>query len=364
MDTLDFFAVCRPGLEPHLAAEVRALGFARGKHEPGGVSLRGDIREVWRANLELRGATRILLRIGQFRVVHFKQLEAEAAAFDWAAWLRPEVPVRVEAATSNSRLYHAGAVKTRLAEALARRGYTVDPEAPVTLKVRIDRNLLTLSLDSSGTSLHKRGQKGFTGKAPLRETLAALLLRACDYEGGPLVDPMCGSGTFLLEGAGIAGGLQPGRARDFAFKHFAGYDATAFAALLRPEPDRPIAPHFFGFDRDEGAIAGARQNAAAQGLSDVISFAQQPVSALTPPDTPPGLVIVNPPYGARIGKSPQLAGLYGALGAALKSGFAGWRIGILTSDAGLVHATGLNLASGPILDNGGIKVKLWQGTCG
>lgn len=366
MDDLDFFAVCPPGLERYLAQEVNSLGFERGKKEEGGVTMRGPWPEVWRANLELRGAVRVLVRIGFFRAVHFNQLEAEAMAFPWADWLRPDVPVRVEAATNKSKLYHAGAVKGRFETALERSlGCEVGTHGEVTLKVRIDRNLVTLSLDSSGESLHKRGQKGFTGKAPLRESLAALLLRACDYDGSePLVDPMCGSGTFLLEGAGIAAGLQPGRGRGFAFQSFPSFEADAFARLIRPEPSRPAPAHFFGYDRDQGAIKGAAGKASAHGLSDAISFSCQPVSALTAPTRTPGLVMVNPPYGDRIGKPRSLIGLYSALGARLREHFGGWRVGIVTTDAKLAHATGLELTSGPVIDNGGIKVKLYQGKVG
>lgn len=362
MDDLDFFAVCPPGLERYLAAEAREKDFQRGKHEPGGVSLRGSWSELWRANLELRGATRLLLRIGAFRAVHYKQLEAETAAFPWHDWLDPKVPVRVEAATNKSKLYHAGAVKTRLAEALGRAGFTVDPEGPVTLKLRLDQNLATLSIDTSGESLHKRGQKGFTGKAPIRENLAALLLRACDYDGTePLVDPMCGSGTFLFEGAGMAGGIQPGRDRSFAFERLPSFDAGAFAKLVRPNPARPVAARFFGFDRDAGAIRGAQSNAAAHGLAEAIHLDCRPVSDLSCPTETPGLIIVNPPYGSRIGKKGPLFALYGTLGKRLSEQFSGWRVGVVTSDGGLVKAMGLALSSGPVLDNGGIKVKLYQG---
>lgn len=363
MDDLDFFAVCPPGLERYLAAEVREKTFQRGKHEPGGVSLRGSWSEIWRANLELRGATRILVRIGAFRAVHYKQLEAEAAAFPWCDWLDPKVPLRVEAATNKSKLHHAGAVKTRMSDALTRAGFKVDPEGPVTLKLRLDQDLATLSIDTSGKSLHKRGQKGFSGKAPIRENLAVLLLRACDYDGTePLVDPMCGSGTFLFEGAGMAGDLQPGRARDFAFQQLPSFDAGNYAALVRPSPTHEIPAQFFGYDRDAGAISGARANAKAHGLTEAIRFECQSVSELRCPFRQPGLVIVNPPYGARIGNKGPLFALYGTLGKRLSEQYLGWRVGVVTSDGALVKAMGLTLGSGPVLDNGGIKVKLYKGT--
>ncbi|MGR3364252.1 MAG: THUMP domain-containing class I SAM-dependent RNA methyltransferase [Maritimibacter harenae] len=367
MSELDFFAVCPPGLEPQLAAETGALGFKRGKPEAGGITLKGDWSEVWRANLDLRGATRILVRLGSFPAVHLAQLDKRARKFPWRDTLEPHVPVRVEVSTNRkSKIYHAGAAAERIERAISEvMDAPVTPEAEVAIKVRIDRDIVTISVDSSGESLHKRGHKVATGKAPIRETLAALMLRACGFDGRePVVDPMCGSGTFLLEAAEIAADLQPGRDRRFAFQSLATFDPDQFATLVRagsgPMPD--VA--FHGYDRDRGAIENARANARAASVEDLCHFACQPVSELTAPEGPPGLVILNPPYGTRIGNKGQLYALYGTLGRVLASGFHGWRLGLVTSDAALAHATGFNLTSGPVIDNGGIKVKLYQTTIG
>ena len=159
----------------------------------------------------------------------------------------------------------------------------------------------------------------------------------------------------------MAAGLAPGRSRSFAFEQVAGFEAQAWAAMKsRAAPKAPQA-RFYGFDRDDGAIRGARGNAERAGLSDWVSFERQAISDLTPPEGPPGLVMVNPPYGARIGNRKLLFGLYGALGATLKAQFKGWKVGLVTSDGGLAKATGLDWdPATPSVAFGGLNVTLWQ----
>ena len=364
-ETFEIFLACAPGLEPLLADEARGLGWDAAP-VPGGVVFAGGWPDVWRANLELRGATRVLARIGSFRAMHLAQLDKRARRFGWAAVLRPDVPVRVDVTCRASRIYHAGAARERIARAIAEElGAPVvegaDPAA-VTLKVRIEDDLVTISVDTSGESLHKRGHKEAVAKAPMRETLAAMFLRDCGFTGGePVLDPMCGSGTFVIEAAGIAAGMQPGRLRDFAFQRLANYDAGALAALRRDGPARVPDLRFYGSDRDAGAVRGAAGNAERAGVGGWCAFEMRPVSALERPDGPPGLVIVNPPYGARIGNKGPLFGLHAALGKVLMERFSGWRVGIITSEGGLAKATGLPLLPpGPLVDHGGIKVRLYR----
>jgi putative N6-adenine-specific DNA methylase len=358
----EIFLVAPPGLEDVLADEARAAGFAVTGTVPGGVVLEGGWPDVWRANLTLRGATRVLARIGEFRAFHLAQLDKRARKFDWAAVLRPDVPVRVEASTKRSKIYHAGAAAQRIERAITEElGATIAAEAPVQVKARIDDNLVTLSVDTSGESLHKRGHKLFTGKAPMRETLAALILRACGYDGSePVLDPMCGSGTFPIEAAEIAAGVLPGRDRAFAFEHLAGFDPAAFAAM-KSSALRDTDLRFYGSDRDAGAIKGAAENAERAGVAALTRFTRAPVSDLERPDGPPGLVIVNPPYGGRIGDRKLLFALHGALGKVLLERFSGWRVGIVTNDGGLAKATGLPfLPPGPAIAHGGLKVTLYR----
>ncbi|MBI1220720.1 MAG: class I SAM-dependent RNA methyltransferase [Rhodobacteraceae bacterium] len=359
----EIFLMAPPGLEPALLAEVRAAGFAGATALPGGVTVTGGWPEVWRANLTLRGAGRVLARIGSFRALHLAQLDKRARKFPWAETLRPEVPIRVEATCARSKIYHAGAATQRIETALREDfGATIAAEAPITLKARIEDDLVTLSLDTSGESLHKRGHKEAVGKAPMRETLAALFLRQCGYAGTePVVDPMCGSGTFVIEAAEIAAGLLPGRTRSFAFEHLATFDAAAWAAMRAAATPHPTALRFLGADRDAGAIRSSQDNAARAGVANLITFRAQSVSDLTPPEGPPGLVIVNPPWGARIGERKALFPLYGALGKTLLTRFTGWRVGLVTTDASLAKATALPFAPpGPPVAHGGLKVFLFQ----
>lgn len=364
-NTFEIFVVTAPGLEPVLGREIREKGFEKSSNLAGGVSFRGDWNDVWRANLELRGATRVLARIGAFRVMHLSQLDKRARQFPWGNYLRPDVSVRVEVSSRKSKIYHQGAAAERIERAISEElGAPTGPEGEITLKVRIEDNLCTLSIDTSGESLHKRGHKIYTGKAPIRESLAALFLRQCGFDGSePVVDPMCGSGTFVLEAAEMAAGLQPGRDRDFAFQKLASFDADTFQSLRRIEPVKVPENSFHGFDRDAGSIRGALKNAERAGVSEWTSFSEQALSHLEPPSGPPGLIMANPPYGARIGNKKALFSLYGALGKTLKTRFRGWRLGMVTTDGGLAKATGLDFEDiGPPVANGGLRIKLYQST--
>ncbi len=361
----EIFLTAPPGLEPLLAAEAAAAGFAAPEVVPGGVTVRGGWPDVWRANLDLRGAGRVLVRVAAFRALHLAQLDKRARRVDWAALLPRGGRVKVEAACHASRIYHAGAAAERVlravTEATGASAARLD-EGAQRILVRIEDDLCTISLDSSGAPLHRRGFKAEVGKAPLRETLAALFLAACGWDGRtPVVDPMCGAGTIPIEAAGIAAGLSPGRARAFAFEGWPSFDPGAWAALqARPPAPRSDAV-MWGSDRDAGAVRMAAANAARAGVGERLRLACAAVSDLAPPEGPPGLVLVNPPYGARIGNRRLLFGLYGALGAVLRARFRGWRIGLITADEGLARATGLPFAPpGPPVPHGGLVIRLWQ----
>lgn len=367
----EIFMATAPGLEPVLCDEARAHGFRAPKAVPGGVRIEGRWHDVWRANLVMRGASRILARFAVFRTPRIADLEAQAARLPWAAVLRADVPVHVEATCRASRIYHSGAASERVETAIRTAlGTPVAPDAPVTVALRIERDLCTVSVDTSGALLHKRGFKEEVAKAPLRENLAALFLRQCGYDGRePVVDPMCGAGTFVIEAAEIAAGLIPGRARRFAFEDLATFEADAYgevrarAIAAAAEKAAPAAHgiRFHGSDRDAGAIAMSRANAARAGVAAMTAFEQRAVSALAPPEGPPGLVIVNPPYGARIGDRKTLQPLYRALGEVMRQRFAGWRVGLVTSEAALAKATGLPFAppAAPV-PHGGLRVTLYR----
>lgn len=363
MDAFDIFLVAPPGLEPVLAEEARQAGFTGVRALRGGVSVTGGWPEVWRANLCLRGPARVLVRVASFRAMHLAQLDKRARKVDWGAVLRADRPVRVEATCRKSKIYHAKAAVQRVSRAINETlGCAISDKAEIVVKVRIDDDLCTISLDTTGEALHKRGHKPAVGKAPMRENLAALFLRQCGFTGAePVVDPMCGSGTFPIEAAEIASGLYPGRSRGFAFEGLAGFDAGAFAAMKAGARVVDPPARFHGFDRDAGAVKSAAANAERAGVGAACVFARQAVSDLDPPEGPPGLIIVNPPYGARIGNRKLLFSLYGALGKTLSERFTGWRVGLVTSDGGLAKATGLPwLPTDPPVAHGGLKVTLWR----
>ena len=360
---LEIFLVAVPGLEEALCDEARSRGFRNPKKVAGGVTISGKWRDVWRANLELRGASRVLARIGAFRVLHLAQLDKRARAFPWRDVLRSDVPVRVDVTCRKSRIYHSGAAAQRIETALREElKLTITGDADLCIKARIEDDLCTISIDTSGGMLHKRGHKEAVAKAPLRETMASLFLRQCGFHGSePVLDPMCGSGTLVIEAAEIAMGLNPGRDRHFAFESLSTFDPGFWAKMRDARDTKTPMVKFFGSDRDAGAIRMAKSNAGRAGVSDVVAFQQRAISNLVRPDGPPGLVIINPPYGARLGDKKPLFGLHGALGKALRERFSGWRVGLITADASLAKATGLPfLPPGEPVLHGGLRVRLFR----
>jgi len=358
----EIFLVATPGLEGPLCAEARAKGF-KAKTVPGGVALKGGWSEVWRANLQMRGASRVFARIDAFRVQHLAQLDKRSRHVRWANVLRRDVPFRVEATCRTSRIYHSGAAAERIEKAIETEiGAPVSPDAQVCIKVRIESDVCTIAVDTSGELLHKRGHKVAVAKAPMRETMAALFLRQCGFEGSePVLDPMCGSGTFVIEAAEIASGLDPGRSRSFAFEHLATFDAAAWQALKDASRSTKPPVRFYGSDRDGGAIRMSRANAERAGVGDITEFQELSIEDRTVPDGPSGLVIVNPPYGDRIGEKSQLRSLYRTLGQTLMSRFSRWRVGLITSEPALAEATGLPFAltAEPVL-HGGLRITLYR----
>ncbi|SFI85128.1 THUMP domain-containing class I SAM-dependent RNA methyltransferase [Celeribacter neptunius] len=363
-ETFEIFLGTQPGLEEVLLDEAIAAGFPAPVAVGGGVTFEGSWDDVIRANLSLRTAARVLARIGEFRAFHLAQLDKRSRKFPWGDVLRPDVAFRVEVVTGKrNKIYHAGAAQERIERAITEElGAPVSPEAEVVLKVRIEDDLVRISVDTSGEALHKRGFKAGVGKAPMRETMAAAFLRACGYDGHePVLDPMCGSGTFVIEAAEIARGLMPGRERRFAFEQLACFDPQVLRSYKDGWQMRETDQHFYGSDRNVNVIQMANDNAERAGVADLCTFKPVPVSAIERPDGPPGLVIVNPPYGARIGKKKDLFALYGAFGQVMAEKFSGWRVGMITSDDSLAKATKLPwLPTGAPIAHGGLKVKLYK----
>ena len=362
-DNFEIFLATAPGLESALCAEIRTKGFKQPKPVAGGVVIKGGWPEVWRANLWIRGAGRVLARLDSFRVLHLSQLDGRARHVPWGDVLRPDVLFRVEVTCAKSRIYHTGAAAERIETAIQETlGAPCSQDADVLIKARIEHDLCTISVDTSGDLLHKRGYKEAVNQAPMRETMASLFLLQCGYDGiEPVVDPMCGSGTFVIEAAEIAARLNPGRTRHFAFEHFANFDAAAWKTMREVKSKRTPVSRFYGSDRDAGAIKMSRANAERAGVAEFTEFKQNAISDLVAPEGRAGLVIVNPPYGERIGDKKKLLPLYSSLGQILMSRFKGWRVGIITTDPMLANATGLPfLATEAPVQHGGLRVTLYR----
>ena len=364
------FAVAAPGLEPLVGEELRALGTLHPLEieapEPGGVGFRTDRRGLYAANLHLRIASRVLVRIGAFHASAFHELERHAGRLPWEQFVTPGRGVEFRVTSRKSRLYHQDAVAQRMMGAVAARlsGIPAGGDSPQEFIVRLFRDECTVSADASGDLLHRRGYRHASGKAPLRETLAAAMLAAAGWDGvAPLLDPMCGSGTISIEAALLARHIPPGLGRGFAFERWPGFDADAWEAVRATARGRilPHAPSLIqGSDRDAGAVAAATANAERAGVSGDIQWRRAAISAIEPPPTP-GWIVANPPYGVRVGDRQRLRDLYAQLGNVLRRHCLGWRVALLSTHAELERQTGLELAQAFSTENGGIRVRLMCG---
>lgn len=359
------FAVAPPGLEPALEAEAAALGLAPRRVE-GGVELEGPAGLHQEANLRLRTASRVLLRLGSFRALDVGALMRGLAALDlgrvWDGKETPSLSVAAHGSKVAGNAVPAAAARAWRLSSVGRAG-ALDEEGTqgLTLLVRLEGPECTVSADTSGEPLHRRGYRQEIGRAPMRETLAAGILGLAGYDGTePLVDPMCGSGTFLIEGAWMSMRRAPGLERAFAFERFPGFDKAAWEerrararAEALPAPRAPL----HGFDINAGALGTARRNARRAGVT--LALERRDVKTLEAPVARPGLVVANPPYGKRVGEGGELPELYRALGATLRRAFQGWRVALIVPDEeGLIRELGLRDARSLRVRNGGLRCRL------
>jgi putative N6-adenine-specific DNA methylase len=368
------YAVTAPGLRDLAARELQSPGIIPANSDassldPGGVDFRTDLAGLYRANLRLRTASRILVRFGNFFYARtFDELRDSAARLAWERFIGPGQAVEIRVTCHKSKLYHSDAVAERIEQAIATRLGQPSPQQKGAqgILVRLVNDRVSISIDSSGENLHKRGYRQASAKAPLRESLAAALLMACDWDAAsPLLDPFCGSGTIPIEAALLALNIAPGLNRRFAFMDWPGFDDTLWQSLQAEAraAQRTNCPPILASDRDEGAIRMARENAERAGVSAHIKFAHRAVSAIQPP-AGPGWVITNPPYGGRVSASQDLRNLYARFGTVLREQCPGWMVGILSSDRALLGQTGLKLDTGMSLMNGGLPVILARGQVG
>lgn len=383
-DRLRLFIASAPGLEPLLTQELEALGVEEAAPVPGGVSCFGDRETVYRLNLGCALGLRVLVHIADFIVRDFRKLERVAAALEWEQWLAPDRGVRVRAHAKRSRLYHTngiaeriergitlrtkGKVKLRADEARGPGGGELGegPREPTLIQVRLVRDRCTISVDTTGMLLHKRGWRLEGAKAPLREDIArALIILAGWRPGVALLDPVAGSGTLPIEAATIAAGLPPGHARRFSCMDMPDFDAKLFeqvkAKLARPARD---AATLIGCERDAGAVEIAKANAARAGVGERVQFLERSLGdAELPTLKGDGTVLLaNPPWGQRTGDPSRLRNLYASLGNLAERLPKPVRIGLITNEPALAHATKLPLTRALMTDHGGIKIGLWIGS--
>jgi putative N6-adenine-specific DNA methylase len=365
-DVLRLFAAAAPGIEPLLESEARGLGFVDATAEPGGVSFSTDARGVARAHLGLGLAHSIRLRVADFDATRFDRLERAGRSIEWEAFYGAGDEVDVRAHARSSRLYHTGAIQERVADALvSRTGANIVANAAHTVFVRVVSDHFTVSIDLSGEPLHRRGYRHYTGKAPLREDLARALVLVSGWDRtSRLVDPMMGSGTIPIEAAILAYGLAPGRSREFAFSSFPMFERRLVAAE-RAKFDEQALTHevpIFGSDRDAGAVEHARGNAERAQLPHSPRFDHAPLSrapGLAEPLPESGALVVNPPYGRRIGRENALDPLYRALGARIASLPPGFHAAVAAADTRLPRLGGSSLESVLMTDHGGTKIRFF-----
>jgi len=366
----DLFAVTPRGVEPVAARELESLGAAGVSPDAGGVHFQGDRELAYRAHLELRSAERVLVFLREFSAATPEMLYNQVRRIDWLQHLRPHMTFAVSCVISrrgepggpNHSHFTALKIKDAIADDLRKRAGerpdvdVADPDVRVHAYVLGKR--CRLSLDASGEGLHRRGYRQATGAAPLKESLAAAVLELAGWdEKTPLVDPMCGAGTLVLEAALRARGIAPGLLRErFAFMRWTDFDAPLWARLVAEARARvrPAAPAALcGYDRDRQAVELAREAARALGVERDVQFEVRELAACAPPEGPPGLVVSNPPYGVRLGAEGGLEALYAGLGDVLKQRFRGWSAGVLTTpeharQVGLKPARRIPLFNGPI----------------
>jgi len=366
-----YFATCPRGLERVLADELAALGAPEVGAVDGGVAFGGDLALCYAANLESRVASRVLWRVGQARYRSDRDIFDAARALSWPRHFNVRRTIRVNVSAIKSPVKSLDFVTLSVKDAVCdafreARGSRpdVDTARPdVRIHVFLTQDEASFYLDASGEALFKRGWRTATGDAPLRENLAAGILKLTGWSAPtPLYDPMCGSGTFLVEAAMMALDAAPGLNRAFGFEKLESFDAKIWQSLqdrarARRKAAAPMAIH--GSDKSGTALGLARENLAATGLEGAVQLKQMDILDGSPP-AGPGIAVMNPPYGERQASEDELAAFYPRLGDALKQRYAGWTAYILTADLRLAKLIGLKASKRTPLYNGALECRLFE----
>ena len=377
---IGFFATAAKGLEPLVADELRALGAKNVKEARGGASFEGTPADAYRACLWLRTANRVLYPLARFPVTDAESLYAAVRRMPWEQDLSPDATLAVDFGGGNQQINNTqfgaqkvkDAIVDRLRELTGRRP-SVDRERPdLQVNCHLHRDIATVSIDLSGDSLHLRGYRAQGVAAPLKETLAAALLLKCGWpkiaaQDGSFADPLCGSGTLVIEAALMARDVAPGLLRDhWGFLGWLKHDAKLWEEILLEARDRQNAgrargPVIIGADKDAKAILVAQKNARTAGIATAVRFEHKALEENTlPPGLTPGLVVSNPPYGERLGTVETLGPLYAALGDWLKQQCPHWKAGVITYNSALAKQIGLRARKLNAFYNGALECKLLQ----
>jgi putative N6-adenine-specific DNA methylase len=363
-----FFASAPRGLEDLLLKEVQSLGGEGAASVAGGVAFSGGWEVCYRVNLWSRIASRVLWRVGTFEYKNDNDVYAAAKAVDWLKFFAVESTLRVNVTAQKSPLKSLefatlkikDAVCDRFREALGRRP-DVDRAAPdVRIHAFLEEQKGTLYLDTSGEPLFKRGWRAEQGEAPLRENLAAGIVMLTGWQPGePLLDPMCGAGTLLVEAAAMARGRAPGAKRAFGFEKLKSFDLKGWETIKNEKSRTEASVQLFGSDNDAEALKSARRNLAEAGVERWVKLEQADVLERAAPAAG-GVMVMNPPYGERMGSADELAAFYPQLGDALKKRFAGWRCYVFTADMRLPKLIRLTPSKRTPLWNGALECRLYE----
>ena len=364
-----FFATCPRGLEAVLEQELNAMDALAISTSEGGLRFSGDMELCYRVNLHSRVASRVLWQIDRAAYRNEDDIYQRTRSLPWENWFSAHDTIAVKVTAQRCPLKSLEFITLRIKDAICDRFRelsgirpSVDTHAPeVRIHAYFNAEQCTLYLDTSGDALFKRGYRHFTGEAPLRENLAAGILKLAGWEPGiALLDPMCGSGTFVVEAALMTLGIAPGSKRPFGFERLKNFEAGNWQRLRAQTSadDGGQALQIYGSDQDKWAIMDARKNLDTAGIGERVSVEEKSVLDVSAP-AEHGVLVMNPPYGERLGEADALAELYPQLGSLFKQRFAGWRVAILTADTRLPKLMRLKPSRKIPLFNGPIECRLY-----
>lgn len=366
-----YFSTCPRGLEALLEKELQGIGASNIKSTDGGVAFMGEISVCYSANLHLRIATRVLWQVARGKYITEDDLYQAAYKINWPNWfdVKHDFMVKVTGvkcplkSLEFATLRVKDAVCDKFRQAIGSRPYIDTKNPAVRIHAYLTADEYIYYVDTSGDSLHQRGNRKASIEAPLRENLAAGILQLSGWKvGEPLLDPMCGSGTFLLEAAMIALNIAPGLKRNFGFEKLKNFESDTWKKI-KNDALKKVKPATFqklyGSDLDLRAVRVAKQNLQEAGLLEAVQLAHVDVLEASPP-AESGVLVANPPYGVRIGEDADLAAFYPKLGEALKRKFAGWNTYFLTNDLRMPKLMRLSPSKKTPLFNGPLECRLFE----